>query len=197
VIDIGTGGGERLLELSHDAAELLGVDPDAEMIAGARQRAVEERIANVHFEVGTGEGPQRRFNVVLDRHAPFLESTVRGLLVDGGVFVTQQVGERNMAAVKAAFELAPNNVAPVRPETFGTAGFAIERYDEYDVRYTVHDIESLVFWLQALDIAHSDFVGFDATRDVDAINTLLETSRTPEGVETNAHRYLLVARKLP
>jgi hypothetical protein len=60
----------------------------------------------------------------------------------------------------------------------------------------VRDIDSLVFWLQALDLAHSDFGGFDSERDADAINRLLSTSLTADGVVTNEHRYLLVAVKL-
>jgi SAM-dependent methyltransferase len=194
-IDIGTGGGERLIELRTDARTLLGVDPDADMILRARELALREGAANVEFEVGTGEGIDEHFDVVINRHAPFEPGVIHQLLRPGGYFVTQQVGQNNMANVKLAFQLVSNHVAPITPEMFLQKGFSIERYEEYDLSFTVCDIDSLIFWLQALDMAHSDFNGFDAQRDADAINRLLSTSLTSEGVVTNEHRYLMVAVK--
>ncbi len=195
VIDIGTGGGERLLELSSDARQLLGVDPDPEVIGRARELAADKGVTSVHFETGTGTEILDRFDVVIDRHAPFATTVVHRLLRPGGRFVTQQVGEHNMKNVRESFQLEANAFAPISPEMFVKAGFIIERFDEYDVDYVIHDMDSLVFWLQALDVAHSDFGGFDSERDADAINRLLSTSLTGDGVVTNEHRYLLVAAK--
>jgi len=196
VIDIGTGGGERLLELSSDARRLLGVDPDPEMIGRARELAADMGARSVRFETGTGAEILDCFDVVIDRHAPFEAKVVHRLLRPNGRFVTQQVGEHNMKNVRKAFQLEANAVAPINPEMFIEAGLTVERFDEYDVDYVVRDIDSLVFWLHALDLAHSDFVGFDSERDADAINRLLSTSLTADGVVTNEHRYLLVAAKL-
>lgn len=196
VIDIGTGGGERLLELSTDARQLLGVDPDPEMITRARELAADKGATSVHFETGTGAEILEQFDVVIDRHAPFETQVVHRLLRPGGRFVTQQVGEHNMRNVREAFQLEANASAPIRPEMFVQTGFSIERFDEYNVDYVIRDTDSLVFWLQALDVAHSDFGGFDSEKDAGAINRLLSTSLTAEGVVTNEHRYLLVANKL-
>ena len=194
VVDLGTGGGERLLELQSDVSELLGIDPDGEMIGRARRLAAKERLSNVRFEVGTGTNLNREFDVVLNRHAPFNPEMVKELLVDDGYFVTQQVGHRNMANVRVAFQLEAEDAAPVSVQQFLDVGLDVERFEEYNVSYTILDVESLVFWLQALDVAHSDFVGFNAERDTEAINRLLDSSLTSQGVETNEHRFLLVAR---
>ncbi len=194
-IDIGTGGGERLLELRAYARRLLGVDPDADMILQASELARQERAVNVEFEVGTGEGIDERFDLAMNRHAPFEPGVVHRLLCPSGFFVTQQVGENNMTSVRLAFQLVSTRSAPIGPEMFLQNGFSVERFEEYDTSFTVRDIDSLIFWLQALDMAHSDFNGFDAQRDVDAINRLLLTSLSSEGVVTNEHRYLMVAVK--
>jgi len=196
VIDIGTGGGERLLELSSDARQLLGVDPDPEMIGRARELAAGKGATSVHFETGTGAEVLEQFDVVIDRHAPFETKVVHRLLRPGGRFVTQQVGEHNMKNVRDAFQLEANAFAPMSTEMFVQAGFLVERFDEYDVDYVIRDMDSLVFWLQALDVAHSDFGGFDSEKDADAINRLLSSSLTADGVVTNEHRYLLLATKL-
>ena len=194
VIDLGTGGGERLLEFRNDARLLVGVDIDVEMIRRAQTNSASAK--NVHFRVGTGAEANGPFDVVINRHAPFELEMIRELLPSGGKFVTQQVGEHTLANVKAAFRVVAPQEPVVRPEMFTMAGFSIVRFDEYDVDYSIHDVDSLIFWLQALDIAHSDFIGFDPERDVQAINELLSTSLGAEGLITNEHRYLLVATKV-
>jgi SAM-dependent methyltransferase len=195
LIDIGTGGGERLLELRADARFLLGVDPDVQMIERARELALRECARNVQFQVGTGVEIDDKFDVAINRHAPFEAHLVGRLLRAGGYFVTQQVGERNMMNVKEAFQLDAKQSGPIDLDVVEENGFKVERFDEYDIAYVIGDIDSLLFWLQALDVAHSDFIGFDAERDTEAINRLLSTSLTPEGLVTNEHRYLLVAVK--
>ncbi|NNN07898.1 MAG: class I SAM-dependent methyltransferase, partial [Acidimicrobiaceae bacterium] len=84
VVDLGTGGGERLLELQNDASALLGIDLDEEMIGRARILAGEKCPSHVQFEVGTDMNLNREFDVVLNRHAPFDPQVVKELLVDGG-----------------------------------------------------------------------------------------------------------------
>ena len=196
VIDLGTGGGERLLEFRYDARLLVGVDIDVEMIRRAETNSASAGAKNVHFRVGTGPEVNGHFDVVINRHAPFEPEAIRELLPVDGTFITQQVGEHNMANVKTAFHVAAPQEPVVRPEMFTKIGFSIIRFDEYDVDYAIHDVESLIFWLQALDIAHSDFTGFDPERDAQAINDLLSTSLDAEGLITNEHRYLLVAKKV-
>ncbi|MGC8509971.1 MAG: class I SAM-dependent methyltransferase [Acidimicrobiales bacterium] len=195
VIDIGAGGGERLLELRANARSLLGVDPDDQMIRRARTNSAAVGAVNVRFEVGTGRDVEGPFDLVINRHAPFEPHIVHRLLGPGGQFVTQQVGEHNMANVKAAFHRATHDEPTIQPGVFIEAGFTIQRFTEYNVDYVIRDIESLIFWLQALDIAHSDFDGFDPERDVDHINELLSSSMAAEGLVTNEHRYLLVATR--
>ncbi len=195
VIDIGTGGGERLLELSGDARQFLGVDPDPEMIGRARELAAETSAASVQFEIGTGAEILDQFDVVINRHAPFETQVVHRLLLPGGRFVTQQVGENNMKNVRDAFQIEAVADSPISPDEFVQQGFIVERFDEYDIDYVIRDMDSLVFWLQALDVAHSDFGGFDSKRDAEAINRLLSTSLTADGIVTNEHRYLLAATK--
>jgi SAM-dependent methyltransferase len=196
LIDVGTGGGERLLAFRGDARLLVGVDPDRQMIEHAERNAVAVGATNVHFRVGTVAEIHDTFDVAINRHAPFEPAAIRDLLPIGGTFITQQVGEHNMANVKAAFHLTAPREPIVQPDMFTTAGFTVLRFDEYDLDYALHDIDSLIFWLQALDVAHSDFVGFDPGRDSPAINDLLSRSLTAEGLITNEHRYLLVATRV-
>lgn len=195
VVDIGTGGGERLLEFRDDAKSLLGIDIDGLMIQKAEENAAEVGAENVTFQTANAAEFRGHFDMAICRHAPFESDVIRELIPVGGIFITQQVGERDMANVRSAFNLETGNGPSIQPDMFSKAGFTVRRFDEYNAEYVIHDMESLVFWLQALDLAHSNFVGFDPSRDCQAINDLIATSVVDEGLVTNEHRYLLVATR--
>lgn len=67
-------------------------------------------------------------------------------------------------------------------------------FREYDVEYVVRDIESLVFWLNALDLLHADLDGATALASADALNAVLADNVDERGFVTNEHRYLVVAQ---
>lgn len=192
VLDIGTGGGEILRSFATRIRTGLGIDIDPLMVAAARESANSAR--NVTFRRGSHllEEVPETFDVVLDRQAPFSLEAVASHLRDGGVFVTQQVGERNMANVKAA--LGQSAPAPVTRQMFDGSGLEILEFREYDVEYIVRDIDSLVFWLAALDSSHADIDGGRAIGDAATLNAILHGNVTADGFVTNEHRYLVVAR---
>ncbi len=89
------------------------------------------------------------------------------------MFITQGVGHRNMRSICRAFGVTaygeplpgpepgapgPHDATPVG-ESFETAGrraIVVARC-EYDVRYFVLDVESLIFWLTALNLPPGGF----------------------------------------
>lgn len=74
------------------------------------------------------------------------------------------------------------------------SGLEVVEFCEYDVEYTVEDIESLVFWLSGLDLAHTDIKGGDALGTAEDLNRVLDGNVDPRGFVTNEHRYLVIAR---
>jgi hypothetical protein len=72
--------------------------------------------------------------------------------------------ESNLRNVRDAFQIEAVADSPIRPEKFVQQGFVVERCDEYDIDYVIRDMDSFVFWLQALDVAHSDFGGLDSKK---------------------------------
>jgi hypothetical protein len=152
-------------------------------------------IPNVSFRRSSHEleNVSERFDVVLNRHAPFSLEKLPDRLNAGGVFITQQVGERNMANVKRAVgQTVP--AAPIEPEMFDGSGLGLLEFREYEVEYIVKDIESLIFWLGALDFLHADVDGSAAIANVGTLNAILSGNVTDKGFATNEHRYLAVAR---
>jgi SAM-dependent methyltransferase len=195
VLDVGTGGGERLLALAPYMADGVGIDPDSQMVAAAVAGARDQE--NVRFAVGDARlrDLADSFDVILNRHAAFDLSAVAAHLQPGGAFITQQVGERNMRAVHAALGEPFAAATITRTEFDAVSGLSVDRFEEYDVEYVVHDIESLLFWFHALDRGHADMDGRSVVPSVDALNKVLDGNVDHRGFVTNEHRYLVVAQK--
>jgi SAM-dependent methyltransferase len=194
VLDVGTGAGERLRDLAPSFGHGLGIDADPEMV---RLAGKSPATGNLRFLVCSErlESVPETFDVIIDRHAPFDLAAVAAHLRPGGYFITQQVGERNMACVKAALG-QPSSAPPVRPQAIAASGLRALAFLEYDVEYVVRDIESLVFWLNALDPAHADVDGQSALADAAIFNRVLAGNVDERGFVTNEHRYLAIAQSV-
>jgi len=195
VLDVGTGGGEQLTALASSFRAGVGVDIDPVMVAAAVDHA--GGTPNLRFQVSTEqlEAVDDTFDVVLSRHAPVGFEAVRAHLASRGYLITQQVGERNMANVQDA--LGQQAAAPPLSEDAArAAGLVVLAFAEYDVEYVVHDVESLVFWLSALDLRHADLPGGEAVASVEVFNEILRGNVDHRGFVTNEHRYLMVAQRI-
>jgi hypothetical protein len=133
--------------------------------------------------------------VILDRHAPFDLTAIAARLRPGGYFITQQVGERNMACVKSVLA-QPASPPPIGLQAIVASGLRPLAFLEYDVEYVVQDIESLVFWLNALDPAHADLDGQSALASATILNQVLAGNVDERGFVTNEHRYLAIAQRV-
>jgi SAM-dependent methyltransferase len=194
VLDIGTGGGETLGDLARSFGHGLGIDADPEMVRLASENPA---AGNLGFRVCSEqlESVPETFDVIIDRHAPFDLSAVAAHLKPGGCFITQQVGERNMACVKAALGQAVSLPAMQR-QAIAASRLRLLAFMEYDVEYVVRDIESLVFWLNALDPGHADVDGQSALASAAILNLVLAGNVDERGFVTNEHRYLAVAQRV-
>jgi SAM-dependent methyltransferase len=194
VLDIGTGAGERLRDLASSFGHGLGIDADPDMVRLARQNPA---AGNLRFRVCSQrlESVPQTFDVILDRHAPFDLGAIAAHLRPGGYFITQQVGERNMACVKAALGQFPSP-PPIGRQAIAADGLRPLAFMEYDVEYVVRDIESLVFWLKALDSAHADVDGQSALASAAILNRILAGNVDDRGFVTNEHRYLAIAQSV-
>ena len=192
VLDIGTGGGERFIGLADGFKDGLGIDVDPEMIDIAMKNAKDT--SNIHFMVADTslENILKKFDVILNRHAPYNLDSVAKHLKPNGVFITQQVGEKNMLNIKKV--LGQESATPTITKTgFESSELEVVEFQEYNVKYVVQDIESLVFWLKALDMLHADIATDTAIQQSNILNEILENNVDEQGFTTNEHRYLVVA----
>jgi len=200
VLDIGTGGGERLLAFARSFGQGVGIDPDAEMIRTARENGTAR--PNVTFGEMSAESlafPDGTFDVVLTRHAPIVVPEVVRVLKPGGYFLTQGVGARNMANIREAFGTGSgvqyDHDYRAGIEEFTRLGCRIVATGTYDVRYWVKDIPSLIFWFRAIAGANEVPEGFTIERDWETVRQIIATSSTANGVLINEHRTLLIVQK--
>jgi SAM-dependent methyltransferase len=194
VLDVGTGAGERLRDLASSFGHGLGIDVDPEMVRLAREN---QAAGNVSFRVGSErlESVPGTFDVILDRHAPFDLTAIEAHLRPGGFFITQQVGERNMTCVKTALGQVLGH-PPIQRQALASSGMRVLAFMEYEVEYVVCDIESLVFWLNALDAMHADVHGKSALASAAMLNTVLAGNVDERGFVTNEHRYLAITQRV-
>lgn len=171
VLDIGTGGGERFASLAGLFSRGVGIDIDPEMVRLARRTQV---AANLEFRVCSArlESVTATFPLILNRRAELDLPAIAEHLKPGGYLITQQVGERNMACVRRALGHRPGRTE-VEAARFGASGLSLVAVCEYDVEYVVRDIESLVFWLSALDVLHADLDGAAALAIATTLNAVL------------------------
>jgi SAM-dependent methyltransferase len=202
VLDVGTGGGEKLLALVSCFDSAVGVDISPEMIATARKNKAAAQVEAVSFEVMCGEAlrfPDRAFDVVLNRHCTVDVRETFRVLRPGGYFVTQRVGTRNTRNICALFDCGaggeyepePFQEAAALAAAFRQIGCRVLCIAEYDVRYWFLDVESLLFWLQAIPIPED----FSIERHWRQVDHVLTEYGTPRGIETNERRELLIVRK--
>jgi SAM-dependent methyltransferase len=202
VLDVGTGGGERFLALAPYFDSGVGIDVDPEMIAAARENRPATLADRIALEVmpaesltfGAGE-----FDVVLNRHASVHVAEVVRVLRPGGYFVTQQVGPLNTHNICSLFGCGPGGqydtgrfqTVLTLADGFRQQGCRIICRAEYDVRYWFLDVESFLFWLQAIPIPED----FDIEEHWQMVGQIIRTYETPRGIETNEQRELLIVRK--
>ncbi|MHB0878344.1 MAG: class I SAM-dependent methyltransferase [Anaerolineae bacterium] len=201
VLDIGTGGGERFRSLASGFGSGIGIDASAEMVRVAREDTPAELAGKVAFEEMRAEQLRfggEEFDVVLARHASLAMAEVARVLRPGGRLITQQVGPDSTRAICRAFGCGPGGTYGEPLETLQdlartveAAGLQVEAQAQYDVRYFVPDLESFVFWLQAVPLPEN----FDIEKHWREVRSLVRDCWALRGVESNEQRLLLVARK--
>jgi ubiquinone/menaquinone biosynthesis C-methylase UbiE len=106
LLDIGTGGGEKVLRIASSVFFLIGIDKSPEMIKTANKNLAKTYLNNVRFFQMDAKKiifPDRFFNITSCRQAMFFPEELSRVLCDNGVFITQQVSEADKINIKDVF----------------------------------------------------------------------------------------------
>ena len=199
VVDLDTGGGERLLRLrEHWPPRVVVTEdypPNFELV---RERLTPMGVEVVRVAVSdTGPMPfgDGEFDLVLNRHAQFNPGEVARVLSPGGTFLTQQVHGMSLWDLLAAFDAAPpfpeNAPAKYVPK-LEEAGLVMEAVEEWEGRMAFLDVGAIVYYLTAVPW---DVPGFTVKTHLRYLLALQERLESGEELSFHTARFLLEARK--
>ncbi|CAG8747651.1 11277_t:CDS:2, partial [Racocetra persica] len=199
LLDIGTGGGDFLASLSPLPKDTCATENRAPNIDAARRRlkplgvtvtAVTEYDVRLPLD-------DCRFDLIINRHEPYLSYEVHRLLKSDGLFVTQQVGDRDNMELNQLLNA---------PELLGhrewnlehacneleNVGFSILLKDEAFMETKFYDVGAIVYYLKAAPWQIEDFSIEKYSEQLINLHHLIQK----EGcLSVKSHRFFIVAKR--
>ena len=198
LLDYDTGGGEFLLSLQHPYGKTSATEGYPPNVALCREvlspLGIRFKECNDPSHIPFADGS---FDLIINRHGSFDAPELYRLLRDGGIFVTEQVGEDNdrdlveMVLPGTEKPFPHLNLKEQRKE-FERAGFQILQAEEAFRPITFYDVGAFVWFARIIEW---EFPGFSVDG---CFENLLKMHRTieKEGKVTGTiHRFLIVAQK--
>jgi SAM-dependent methyltransferase len=201
VVDMGTGGGERLLSFrSHWPAKVAATEayPPNYKLATSRLsplgvQVVEAQLTyNDPVPFANGE-----FDLVLNRHSGFNPAEVARILAPGGTFFTQQIHGLWAEDLLAVFEAKPqwpDSVPEKNIPLLQAAGLTIINAQEWSGQLSFTDVGAIVYYLKA---APWLVPGFSVDSHLASLLALQRRLENGDGLAFAARQYLIEARKAP
>ena len=109
ILDLGTGGGEKLLKLFPECAEILGTDYSSEMIKTANNNLKKSGRKNISFRIMDNlkmEIPDNYFDVVVARNTITDPAQIIKCLKPGGYLLIRGVDKYDCYSLKLVFGTA-------------------------------------------------------------------------------------------
>ena len=199
VLDMDTGGGEKLLGLrDHWPAKVVateGYPPNVEL---ATERLAPHGATVVRAAVSDTESmpfAAGDFDLVLNRHAAFNPGEVGRVLSPGGVFLTQQVHGMWAWDLLEAFGAKPQ-WPDATPEKYvpllEAAGLTVVTLEEWEGRLVFSDVGAIVYYLKATPW---EVPGFSVKTHLRYLLALQERVEAGGELAFYAAKYLIEATK--
>ena len=199
VIDMGTGGGERLLDLQEFWPEVVvATEEYAPNLKLATERLVPKgaRVVDVRL---TDRDPMPlsdgEFDLVLNRHSAFNPNEVARILAPGGTFLTQQIHGLWADDLLAAFDAEPRWPGST-PEGYvaqlRTTGLTILNAQEWSGRLVFADVGAVVYYLKAVPWL---VPGFSVETHLEHLLTLQHRLDSGDELAFTARKLLIEALK--
>ena len=201
VLDLGTGGGERLLEfkdvLPARTVATKGYWPNIILAQKRLSLFGIEVVASNDSLQQTLPFADEVFDLVVDRHTSFNIAEVERVLTPGGVFLTQQVDGRNLADLSEAFDTEQPwtffNLEYVL-EQIARTNLVVETAEEWSGTAVFKDVAVVVYYLKAVPWTVPQ--GFSVVQHRDYLQKLQERLEQ-EGELSFLQKLLLVKARKP
>ena len=199
VLDMGTGGGERLLKLRADWPPKVVVTEDYPpniRLAAERLLPLGVRVFEVPL-TDTDPMPfaDYEFDLVLNRHAGLNAREVARILAPGGAFLTQQIHGLWAADLIAAFGTMPqwpDSTLEKYVQQLIAAGLEVVDTREWSGKLGFTEVGAIVYYLKAVPWL---VPGFSVDTHLVHLLALQRRLESGERLEFTARKYLIEAHK--
>ena len=131
ILDLGTGGGEKVLTYFPECTEILGTDFSSEMVSTANKNLKNSGKKNIHFRVMDNlhmDTNDNYFDIVVARHTCIDAKQIYSTLKDGGKLILRGVDKLDCWALKRMFNKGqaykdPKPISVIDYENIIEAGF--------------------------------------------------------------------------
>ena len=160
ILDLGTAGGEKIIEFFPDCAEILGTDYSPAMIETARANLAKSGRANISFKVMDNlhmDVPSEHFDIVVARHTCTDPAQIYECLKPGGTLLIRGVDKYDCWNLKLTMGGGqgwndPVPVSIVDYENVLKAGFSEVELVPIHTREYFKDRESFKSFLEVVPI---------------------------------------------
>ena len=199
VVDMGTGGGERLLKMQQYWPKKVVATEDYPpnfRLATERFSAFGAQVVDVPL---TDYDPMPfadgEFDLVLNRHSGFNAREVARILAPGGRFLTQQVHGLWAHDLIGAFDARPQwpeaSLEKYVPQ-LRAAGMIVDDTQEWSGKLAFTDVGAIVYYLRAVPWLVS---GFSVETHLSHLLALEQRLESGEGLTFVARKYLIEGHK--
>lgn len=200
LLDIDTGGGERLASLTPLPAVTYATEtyPPNIPIAQARLEPLGVMVVDTsECHGGMMPLPDAQFPLVINRHGAVNVREIARVLRSGGVFITQQVGSSTNQEFRQWIvgDTSKNELAwslHILLSALMDAGFVIRMADEHFGATTFFDIGAVVYYLRAVPWTVPDFtVAAYRSQLWDMDQHIVQHG----GLTVTSHHFVIIAEK--
>lgn len=208
-LDIGTGGGEKVLKKYPKVGMIIATDFSEEMIKTAKQNAISANRNDVKFVIMDSlkmTFPNNLFDLVSARHTKINAKQIYDCLKEDGTLVIEGIDKKDCLELKELFGRgqAYNDKISIAEQDYKDllhAGFSkIERIEVVENEYfeTPEDLMALLLKVPILD----DFSEFDYDNfknnnliEEDLFNDYVRKKRNKKGILLKRVLYGIIAKK--
>jgi SAM-dependent methyltransferase len=198
VLDMGTGGGELLLQLKKDWPPKVTATeayPPNQKLARQRLAPWGVRLVDVLREADLTPFADGEFDLVINRHTEFEAAEVARNLSPGGVFLTQQVHGLSSIELLACFGAEPQ-YPEATPEYYvprlKAAHLKLNDLREWSGKMSFIDVGALVYYLRAAPWVVDGFSVETHAKHLMSLQRKLEKGGT---LNFGVRRYLIEAQR--